>query len=790
VKWQALAVARRDRWLVAMTHGIVMGNESYEAVTECLDGLLGEHPQKVERIFRQLLISLHTKGIVTLDQITDEARQLAGRTPPSAVVNPNEPADQRFDDQAREVLQRLTRTYVCRHLTCLEVEDAVNLVHKRDEAESLADVASLPSVSFRVLVQRLRRFCALPLGETPLDASEMFGIRVALARHLISDDLKFIGIAKRNLYVRDYDDLVQRIIGSDTNIGRIGGKAGGMLLAHRIVAAAGLDAGPDLPITIPDSYYLRSDVIEQFLELNRLTIYHSQKYKDIEDIRNEYPLIRGVFRNADFPVEIVHQLRALLEKLDTSPLIIRSSSLLEDRFGSAFSGKYASIFVPNQGPLEVRLRALLGAIGEVYASTIGPDPILYRQKHNLIDYDEEMGVLIQRVVGAPFGDYFLPAFAGVAFSRNEYRWSPRLRREDGFMRLVMGLGTRAVDRVGGDYPRMVAMGAPTVRPQSGVQEIISQSQRTLDVINLKRDRFDSINLTQLLSGTESFPMLDRIVSVRREDELFSPPGTYVDADPADLCVTFDKLLEQHPFASRVQKVLALLERKFGEPVDIEFACDGKMFYLLQCRTQHSAAQIEEVVLPSDISPDNLVFTANKHIRTALVPDIEYVVYINSGAYHAVDTNQRRIAIARVVGRVNDALGDKRFILVGPGRWGTNDIRLGVRVTYADISNAKMLVEVARARDGYMPEVSFGTHFFQDLVEDGIAYLALYPDDPTTCFNDDFMIHTPNSLAEVAPRDADFASEVRVIHVPAVAAGSTLNIVMDGERNEAVAYLAD
>lgn len=773
-----------------MEYGIVMPQDSFEAVTECLHAFLADHPQKVERIFRQLLISLHTRGIVTLDQITDEARQMAGRTPPGAVLNPNELADQRFDDKAREALQRLTEAYVCRHLTCLEVEDAVNLVHKRDEAESLADVASLPSVSFRMLVQRLRRFCALPLGETQLDSSEMFGIRVALARHLISDDLKFIGVAKKNLYVRDYDDLVQHIIGSDSHIGRIGGKAGGMLLAHRIVAAAELDAGPDLPVTIPDSYYLRSDVIEQFLELNRLTNYHSQKYKDIEDIRNEYPLIRGVFRNADFPVEIVHQLRALLEKLDTCPLIIRSSSLLEDRFGSAFSGKYASIFVPNQGPLETRLRALLGAIGEVYASTIGPDPILYRKKHNLIDYDEEMGILIQRVVGARFGDYFLPAFAGVAFSRNEYRWSPRIRREDGFMRLVMGLGTRAVDRVGRDYPRMVALGAPTLRPQAGIREIISQSQRTLDVINLERDRFDSITLGQLLTGTKLFPMLDRIISLRREDELFSLPGTYVDADPADLCITFDKLLEQHPFAARIQKMLALLERKFGEPVDIEFACDGEKFYLLQCRTQHSAVQIEEVVLPSNIPHDNLVFTANRHIRTALVRNIEYVVYINSGAYHAVDSNQRRIAIARVVGRVNDALGDKRFILVGPGRWGTNDIRLGVRVTYADISNSKMLIEVARERDGYVPEVSFGTHFFQDLVEDGIAYLALYPDDPNIYFNDEFMVHTPNSLAEVAPKDAGFASEVRVIHVPAVASGSTLNIVMDGERDEAVAYLAD
>ncbi len=767
-----------------------VSNDSFEAAAECFDRQIATHPHHAERIYRQLLVALHTRGIVTIDRISQEARELSGRENPQHAQSPNEPADQRFDAEDREVIQRLTRTYTCRYLSCAQIEDLVNLALKREEAQSLGDVARLSAVAFRTLRDRLRRFCALPLGETQLDASEVRGVRVALARHFITDELTFIGVAKQHLRVRDYEDLADRIIGSDAGMGRIGGKAGGMVLANRVVQAAGLDAGSDMPITIPSSYYLRSDVIESFLELNGLTSYHSQKYKDIEDIRKEYSLIKGVFRNSDFPVEIVHQLRDLLQKLDTEPLIVRSSSLLEDRFATAFSGKYASVFIPNQGPLEVRLQSLLGAIGEVYASTLAPDPIQYRRKHKLIDYEEDMAVLIQTVVGKRIGKYFAPAFAGVAFSRNEYRWSPRIRREDGFARVVMGLGTRAVDRVGGDYARMVALGAPTLRPESKPIDIIAKSQRSIDVIDLERDRFASVSISELLQDCRDFPMLDKIVSIKRDNELYSPPGTLVDAPPSQMCITFDKLFKETQFATRLKSLLQLLEERFGCPVDVEFVCDGEKFYMVQCRPQHASVDTGKVVIPEDIAPDRLIFTANKFVRTQLVKNIEYVVYVSSEAYHAVSSNERKLSIARVIGRVNNVLADKRFILVGPGRWGTNDSRLGIRVSYADISNARMLIEVARDRDGYVPEVSFGTHFFQDLVEDNVAYLPLYPDDPDTHFNDTFMLKTPNALVELLPDAADYAAEVRVIHVPSVSNAAKLTIAMDGETDSAAAYLSE
>ena len=151
------------------------------------------------------------------------------------------------------------------------------------------------------------------------------------------------------------------------------------------------------------------------------------------------------------------------------PLIVRSSSLLEDNFGTSFAGKYESHFCPNQGTPEENLRDLTQAIARIYASILNPDALLYRRAKGLQDYDERMAILIQVVQGERFGRYYLPHAAGVAFSRNLYRWSPQIRREDGFVRLVWGLGTRAVDRVGNDYPTPGSPQPSAAAPEASVK---------------------------------------------------------------------------------------------------------------------------------------------------------------------------------------------------------------------------------------------------------------------------------------------------------------------------------
>ncbi len=757
-------------------------------VAQRLDEHLALRPDLAERINREILVALHRRGIVTIDSILDEARARLGRDRRTVIDDPNQAERDRLDERERELVEQITREYAVAHLSVADIDDLVNLTIKRDEVHTLENVSNQANVSFRELADQIHRFCELPLGETRLLPSEVVGTRVALTRHLLSDQLEFIGIAKHYLTIRDFDDITSHVIGGDQGMGRIGGKAGGMILAHKILAQAEEGKDTFLPIAIPESWYLRSDVVEDFLRLNRLDEYQSQKYKPIEDVAREYPLIRGVFRNGDFPLKIVQQLRQVLDKIGTHPLIVRSSSLLEDRFGTAFCGKYASVFLANQGGPEERLRALLGAIAEVYASVMAPDPILYRREHNLIDYVEEMAVLIQKVVGFNFGDYLLPAFAGVAFSRNEYRWSPRIEREDGLARIVMGLGTRAVDRSGSDYPRMVALGAPTLRPESTVKEILRSAQQTLDVIDIKKNRLQPVRLQDVLAAGTDFPLLDRIVSVYQDDELYAPPGLMIDAEPSRLCITFDKLLRSTPFAQRLRGILGRLEQAYGMPIDVEFACDGERLYMLQCRTQAQARDAGPVKIPRNIPEENVLFDAHRYVRTGLVEGMAYVVYVDPQRYDDIPTRERRIELGRVIGRINHKLERRTFVLIGPGRWGSNDIRLGVPVRYADINHCRLLIEVARQKDGFLPEVSFGTHFFQDLVEADIHYLPLYPDDAGNRFHEEFFLRSKNNLAELLPDEADFADIVRVIHLPTVAAGRTLTVAMDGETDHALAYL--
>ncbi len=777
-----------------------------------LDEHLTLHPHLIDRILRQILILLHERGVVTIDQVYDEARIAAGNVDGrgrGGAENPNVAEAPRGDQRERDFVNDITRQHASAQLTPHEIDDMVNLALKREEADKLRAIVALGSVSFRLLADTVRRFCSLPEGETQLTPDEATGIRVGLIRHLISDQLEFIAIAKKFLRIRDFEEIINCTIGAEGGMGRIGGKAAGMFLASRVIsvphatdrtdgrtrpgevyAPAATDIVEPSLVAIPESYYLRSDVIEDFIAFNRLGEYQNQKYKTPEEIRKEYRLIKSVFRNGEFPSGIVERLRAILQKVGDCPLIVRSSSLLEDRFGTAFSGKYASIFVPNRGSLKRRLDALLGAVAEVYASALGPDPLLYRREHDLLDYDEDMAVLIQKVVGCRFGPYFAPAFAGVAFSRNDYRWSPRIKREDGLMRIVAGLGTRAVDRVGAEFPRMVALGMPTLRHESSVAEVKSHSQKSLDVINLEKNRLESVPLESVLRYAAHYPSLDKLVSIHRDGMLTPPTGTYIDAAPSELVITFDKLMGEGTFPAQMRTILRRVESAYGVPVDVEFAHDGSQLYLLQCRTLSQSPEMEDISIPADVPEEKTIFSAQKFVRTGLVERVEFVVFVEPREYDAVPTRDKRIAVARVIGRLNDRLADRRFILIGPGRWGSNDMRLGVPVTYADISKSRMLIEVAYERDGYVPEVSYGTHFFQDLIEAHIAYLPLYPSDRRNRFNETFFCESPNFLCDLLPAAAEMSEIIRVINVPEVTGGRRLRVVMDGKLDRALAYLAD
>jgi hypothetical protein len=286
------------------------------------------------------------------------------------------------------------------------------------------------------------------------------------------------------------------------------------------------------------------------------------------------------------------------------------------------------------------------------------------------------------------------------------------------------------------------------------------------------------------------PGVEQILSVADESGVHRPYLLDWTSKTARFVATFEPLLESTPFLSRVRALLRVLREKTRGPVDIEFASDGRDLYLLQCRPQSFAEESAAAVIPSDLSADRVIFEARRFVSNGRVPDLTHVVYVDPDGYAALPDVASLRRVGQAVGRMNKLLPKRQFVLVGPGRWGSRgDLRLGVPVGYADIHNAAALVEVARRRGGYVPDLSFGTHFFQDLVEASIRYLPLFPDDPGIRFREDFLRDSPSVLPDLAPEFADLAAVVRVIDVPTVTGGSILRLLLNADEDHAVAILA-
>jgi len=618
------------------------------------------------------------------------------------------------------------------------------------------------------------------------------GIRVSLIRRFLNDNLDFINIAKNFIDIGDFYNLLNKIIFPPDSHGKVGGKSSGLFLAQKIISQAGIDKEIFKDIKIPKTWYLTSDAIMNFVYYNNLEEIIEQKYKDIEDIRNEYPYMIQAFKNSHFPPEIVNGLSRALDDFGNHPIIVRSSSLLEDRMGSAFAGKYKSLFLANQGSKQERLEALMDAIAEVYASTFGPDPIGYRIERGLLDFNEEMGIMIQEVVGTKVGKYFFPAFAGVAFSNNEFRWSSRIKREDGLIRMVPGLGTRAVDRLGDDYPILIAPGQPNLRVNLSFDEIVGYAPKNIDVINLEKNTFETLSIKQVINDVgNDFPMLNEIFSIQEHNHLKKPIGLGIETKKHEIVVTFDNLIANKKYINKIYATLKLLSEKLKLPVDIEFACDGKHLYLLQCRPQSSSGENVSAVLPRDISRSKLLFTANKYISNGRVPDIKYIVYVDPDNYSKHSKFEDLKDVGLVIGKLNKLLPKKTFILMGPGRWGSrDDIRLGVKVTYSDINNTAVLIEIAKKKGNYVPDLSFGTHFFQDLVESSIRYIPLYPDDPEIFFNEKFLLESQNTFERYLPEYKHLEDTIKVVNVMEATGGQVLRILMNADEDQAMAIFTD
>jgi pyruvate,water dikinase len=740
-------------------------------------------------IARKMLNHLSWSGISEAEAILQSYGSDDGRMDEESIDNWNQPNQRRI----RVITEDISAAVLKVAGDYINDDEILRLIQKwiQEDRLSFLDQVVSRNLSLADVADTIRRYYHLTADAPDIDSPSKRGIHVSLIRRFLSDQLQYINVAKNFVKIKDFYHLIERVIFSNESYGKLGGKSAGLYLAAQILKEKGKESDLLAAVKIPKTWHITSDILGHFMHYNDFDVVVEQKYKEINQIRAEYPHVVQSFKSGRFPADIIKGLSMALDDFEDRPLIVRSSSLLEDRIGASFSGKYKSLFLANQGSKPKRLDALMDAIAEVYASTFSPDPIEYRAERGLIDFGEEMGIIIQEVVGVKIGSYFFPAFGGVAFSNNEFRWSPRIKRKDGLVRLVPGLGTRAVDRLSDDYPVLIAPGQPGLRANISADETARYSPRKIDVINLKSDCFETLNLDEFLKIVAyEYPNIKNIISIFDNDQMLRPATISLDFEKDNLVATFEGLINRTPFVKQVRAIMTILEEVMGTPVDIEFASDGREFYLLQCRAQSYSAEDRPAPIPKDVHADHLLFSANRYISNGQARNLTHIVYVDPDKYSELPGRDDLIAVGRAVSKLNKLLPKHKFILMGPGRWGSRgDIRLGVNVTYSDINNTAVLIEIARQKGQYLPELSFGTHFFQDLVEANIRYLPLYPDDDDVDFNESFLRRTKNILGDFLPEYASLSDTIRLIDVPKSADGLLLHVLMNADLDEAVGILS-
>lgn len=593
-----------------------------------------------------------------------------------------------------------------------------------------------------------------------LDSSyeEQEEVKRRLMYMLIGGDSRMFRLCDRYFTLKDILSIASRVIGT----GFIGGKSVGMLLARKILEVEGGERFTSF-LEPHDSFFIGSDVFYTYIVQNGWwTLRTRQKtpegyYKYAAELREK--LLHGVF-----PKDIQEQFIQMLEYFGQSPIIVRSSSLLEDNFGNAFAGKYESVFCVNQGSPQERYEAFEQAVRIVYASTLNEDALNYRMIRGLAQQDEQMAILVQRVSGDRHGDYFFPHIAGVGYSSNLYVWDESIDMNAGMLRLVFGLGTRAVDRTGGDYARIVCLDNPLRVPPMNYEDQKKFSQRRADLLSLRENAYRTMDMDDVLN-----------LNLKADKGLFISPDYAAEARLRELGYTgmkkpylldFKKLFTDTGFVENMREMMALLARAYDYPVDIEFTANfardnSYKINLLQCRPLQTKGLGRKVEIPELEDARDCFFSGKGNFMGGSVRlSIDYVIFIRAGEYLKLGEREK-YEVARLIGLINKEMKGKSAMLVGPGRWGSTTPSLGVPAHFSDLCNMKVLCEYSSKKEGFMPELSYGSHFFQDIVESEIFYVAIFDDYNNVIFNPEFVLGKENLIDTFLPECGHFRD---VIHI--------------------------
>jgi pyruvate,water dikinase len=624
---------------------------------------------------------------------------------------------------------------------------------------------------------------AIERGESPKEDVDALVRRLLLM--IIGKKGRLYDLACRYLDLSDIVKIRHRMVGT----GPIGGKSLGLLLARAILTKT--DPKWASHLEPHDSFFIAADVFYTYLVQNGLW-WIKQKQKDSEVYLSGAELARHQMLKGSFPDYIIDKFTDVLDYFGPVPLILRSSSLLEDSFDSALAGKAKSVFCLNQGSRDERLADFISAVRTVYASYMSEESLKYRLARGLLEQDERMAILVQRVSGCMIDRWYFPHIAGVGLSFNPYVWNDAIDPEAGVLRLVFGLGTRAVDTSNGDFTRLVALNAPLQQVEDAFNTKRCYAQRKVDVLDLETYELVTTEFSDLVSRCPNLPFQ---IFASRDSRLERLASEHKNRNIFPWSLTFEKLLTETTFVERMREMLLLLQDVYQNPVDIEFTAtfqnDGSYtINLLQCRptlVQRGGGSVE---LSKNFSEAQRVLQSHGPvIGRSREMTIDRLIYVVPSLYGEMPIKDR-YTIAKLIGeltRVSDKRKSRNIMLLGPGRWGTTTPSLGVPISFVDIKKTHAVCEIVTMREGLTPEVSLGTHFFNELVETDILYFALYPERKEDFINQDLLESATNKLSDLLPNASEWSEIVRVLDTREWEKGKVLRLNANAKKQRVICY---
>ena len=576
---------------------------------------------------------------------------------------------------------------------------------------------------------------------------------------MMTRDEKMREMVKRNFTPEDYFAVRDHMIGT----GMIGGKACGMLLARSVIR----NKEPDIADCLEphDSFYVGSDLYYTYIVDNGLW-----------DLRIRQRTEEGFFTLAEefakkimegeFSPVMREQFVRIIKYYGQDPYIIRSSSILEDGFGNAFAGKYESVFCVNRGTPEERLEEFENAIKTVYASSMSLSALDYRKRRGLDKRDEQMALLIQRVSGSYYGPYYMPCAAGVGYSYSPYRIMKDSDPAAGMLRLVMGLGTSAVDRTEGSYPRIVNLDMPERSSYSSSADKHKFSQGKAEVINMTSHVLEKLPYDKLEAEIPGY-----LENVLLEHDYDAESRLREMGRPRQIkFISCKGLVANKKLMEQMKRMLRCIQDEYDYPVDTEFTINisdngDYSIDLLQCRPLQIQKTSSGTVIPEDLPEEKILLESKgSSMGMSKAAGLDVIVYVDPVKYFNMPYKDKP-AVARLIGKLNWHFRDlgKHMMLIVPGRVGTTSPELGVPTSFADISAFEIICETEETRAGYNPELSYGSHIFQDLVEAEILYTAVFNNAKTIHFHPGKLEDSPDLIGEFSD-DEELSDIVHVFDV--------------------------